>query len=162
MKVLRSVILEFDRNYPGVRRLLLRQSGSVPVIVRLIRYEPGEHIESLPHYDKSAFTVHMHSDDGSCDQFVIGRWQLGILKLSDLTPVARRPNFQRPNDAVVFPGLFLSEMGYDEIRPSPHAAFGSKETKFRHVSVGFWLVPFMITDHLVTNIPFQPVGISAA
>ena len=76
------------------------------MILKLIRYEPGEHIESLPHCDKSAFTVHMHSDDEASDQFVIGRWQPTELLLTDLAPIAR-PDSARSNDAVVFPGMFL-------------------------------------------------------
>ena len=152
--VLHTVILEYDRHYPGIRRLLVRQNGSAPVILRLLRYEPGEHIESQPHYDKSAFTVHMHSDDEAGNQFVIGRWHPTELLLTDLAPVARQ-NSGHSNDAVVFPGLFLSEMGYQEILPSPHAALGSNVMRYRHVSVGFRLVPFMSTDHLITNVPFK-------
>ena len=152
--VLYTVIVEFDRHYPGISRLLVRQHGSAPVILKLIRYEPGEHIESLPHCDKSAFTVHMHSDDEASDQFVIGRWQPTELLLTDLAPIAR-PDSARSNDAVVFPGMFLREMGYPEILPSPHAALGSTAIRYRHVAVGFWLIPFMSTDHLITNVPFQ-------
>jgi hypothetical protein len=150
-QVLKSVILEFDRHFPGLRTLLLRKGNPSPVILRLLRYEPGNQIETLPHYDKSAFTVHMHSDDSKADQFVIGPWCAGELSLADLNPVTRRANC----DAVVFPGLFLDQMGYHEIRPTPHAALGSEDNRYRHVAVGFWLVPFMMTEHLSTNIPYK-------
>ena len=96
----------------------------------------------------------MHSDDKSGDQFVIGRWRPTELLLSDLAPVVRIGSFHY-NDALVFPGLFLNEMGYHEILPSPHAALGSTAMRHRHVSVGFWLVPFMSTDHLITSVPFK-------
>jgi hypothetical protein len=155
--ILRPVILEFERRYPGLRRLLIREQGFPPVVVRLIRYEPGSEIESMPHHDKSAFTIHMNSDDATADQFVIGPWRRE-LELSDLKPIMSRANLRRTSDAVVFPGMFLGQMGYEEILPSPHAALGSKDARLRHVAVGFWLIPFMFTDHLSTNIPLRGVA----
>jgi hypothetical protein len=152
VKVLESVIFDFDKRYPGVRRLLVRKHEFPPVVVRLIRYEPGIDIETMPHHDKSAFTVHMHSDDPRADQFVIGPWRRE-LELAHLSPIKSRANLRQASDAVVFPGLFLGQMGYEEILPSPHAALGSESARHRHVAVGFWLVPFMLTDHLTTNIP---------
>lgn len=155
--ILRPIIDEFERRYPGLRRLLVRQQRTPPVVVRLIRYEPGSQIESEPHHDKSAFTLHMHSDDTAADQFVIGPWRRE-LKLTDLKPVVSRAELRRTRDAVVFPGLFLSHMGYEEILPSPHAALGSKYPTHRHVAVGFWLIPYMLTDHLSTNICLRGVA----
>lgn len=152
--ILKSVILELDEDYPGLKTLLVRRKRAFPVILRLIRYEPGTHLLTSPHHDKSALTIHMHSDDGAANQFIIGPARSGGLKLSDLSPVKRRANSRHARDAVVFPGMFLSQMGYEEIPASPHAALCSEESRYRHVAVAFWLVPFMFTDHLKTDLAF--------
>jgi hypothetical protein len=154
-KILHPIILALDQEteFFGLRKILIRRNRSFPVILRLIRYEPGPAIATPLHFDKSALTLHMNSNDSSGDRFLIGPGGRRDISITDLVPIGGRKNETGATHAIVFPGLFLNTIGFDYLPPTPYAALGMPNSQYRHTLVAFWLVPFLISEHLITNVP---------
>ena len=152
-RTLRAVILHIAESgkFEGLSKVLVRREREFPLLLRLIRYDPGPKLATAPHLDKSAFTLHLNSDDKSGDRFLIGPGGRDLVSLADLRPAQIR-RAGGATDAIVFPGLFLNTAGYDALPATPHAALGMEEQTYRHSLVSFWLVPYLISDHLDTNI----------
>jgi hypothetical protein len=136
--------------YPGIDAVLTRKDRPAPVLLRLIQYASSPVLSVVPHVDKSALTLHMHSNDGPSERFIMGKPD-EFPRLSTMKAVERAS--EAGERALVFAGALLREAGFD-VPPTPHAVFGGTSSVPRQALVAFWLVPNLNTDHLTTDVPF--------
>lgn len=127
-----------------------------PVVIKVLRYRRNPlRWATDPHFDKSALSLIIHSDD---EEFSVrlGAQGSGAIRLSELrSPISYPKSPVDPNDAVLITGLCLREMGLGEFPPSPHLVLPVTDRPFRHSIVAFYLVPYLRgTDILRTTVNF--------
>jgi hypothetical protein len=123
-----------------------------PIIFKLLRYNPDERrFGSGPHYDKSALSALLHSDDDA-PTYRVGPHRDQPFRYSELiAPIVYPSSREALNSAVVLCGACLQEVGLERFRPSPHSVKPIVGSKRRHSIVAFQLAPFLNTDGLVTK-----------
>jgi hypothetical protein len=149
---------EMSISHPGIKKLFYSYDGQkrVPISIRVISYENEGHFSVSPHFDKSAVTILLPSDDMP-DQECL------IVAPADGTPFNHenlkgiiRPKPTHPDSescALFITGAMLEEIGVS-IPPTPHAVL-PHDRLLRHVLVAFCNVPYMDTKHLTYSIVYK-------
>lgn len=147
----RAISSVCDSNENAKNRLCYRDRLS-PVVFKLIRYNPdAKRFGTDPHYDKSALSLILNSDDQEVS-YRVGPYKHTTFRYSELIgPIKYPASDLDPNDAVLVSGLCLREIGLDGFNPSPHSVLPITRPTCRHSIVAFYLAPFVNLDFLDTQ-----------
>jgi len=153
-------LTEMSVLHPGIRKLFYWYNGEqrVPISIRVISYENEGHFSVSPHFDKSAATILLPSDDKPDEECL-------IVAPADGTPFNHenlkgiiRPKPHNPDSescSLFITGAMLQEIGVS-IPPTPHAVL-PHDRLLRHVLVAFCNVPYMDTKHFTTSIVYKKI-----
>lgn len=130
-------------NYPG------RFS---PIMFKLLRYNSDpRRFGTGPHYDKSALSLLLHSDDAEVT-YRLGPFSNNAFRYSELhAPISYPSSSNSKNHAVLVCGSCLQAVGLSSFQPTPHSVLPIKKAEKRHSIVAFHIVPYLDTTNLVTK-----------
>jgi hypothetical protein len=149
------VIDSITAEVPEAKSRLLYDGRLAPIIIKVLRYNRRpERFATDPHFDKSALSLLLNSDDKSVS-YRLGRYVPSEIRYSELfAPIEYPPNDDQWNDAVLISGLCLREVGLSALPPTPHSVLPVQDRDVRHSVVAFYLVPYLDTTHMTTNAPY--------
>ncbi len=113
------------------------------VIIRVLSYDPSrEDFGTVPHYDKSGFTIILDHDDKVNERLVVGPhhqpFDLSKLKV----PQRQFEGGDTYSSALFIAGTLLRYQGI-AIDPTPHAVLPIKSKHNRHSLIAFALLPYI-------------------
>lgn len=139
----------------SMMRRRLRPAGRVaPIVLKAIRYNyDPKRFATDPHYDKSALSLLLHSDDRHVSYGVAAHTSEPVRCTELRAPIDYPLSDDAPNHGVLISGLCFQKIGVG-IGPSPHAVLPVTSSKWRHAIVAFYLVPYLDTTDMHTAAPF--------
>ncbi len=140
---------------PEIRPQLLYDSRLAPIIIKVLRYNKNPNrFATDPHFDKSALSLLLNSDDRSVS-YRLGKYVTSEIRYSSLfAPIEYPPADSQWNDAVLISGLCLQKIGLGILPPTPHSVLPVHDRDVRHSIVAFYLVPYLDTTNMETNAPY--------
>lgn len=155
--------LALEEDHPGITRAMSVNATTPPIVVKAIRYNanPERFAENNAHYDKSALTLILNSDDPDTLVRVAPFNASGVSRKSFCKAVDYPASLAAPNDATLISGLCLQEAGFPDLAPTPHYILPIDRPYARHSVVAFYLVPGMCTESFLTKVPFIENGSAA-
>jgi hypothetical protein len=145
------VVGELNVLRPGIIVALEGGIGRPAVIVKALRYNPNsERLATGPHFDKSALSIIVASDDRE-PLVRIGVSGVASAYSAYTCPLALDKRAR--TDVILINGLCLSAVGIEDMEPTPHSVLSVKE-HVRHSVVSFLLVPYLDTSAMSPKAPF--------
>jgi hypothetical protein len=124
------------------------------IVIKMLRYSPqAARFATEPHFDKSALSLLLDSDDNEV-RYRVAKYELPVRLSQFVAPCEYRSNVGVPGPATIISGLCLREIGLRRFQPSPHFVLPVTGRR-RHSVVAFLLVPGLEgTDQMSTYVDF--------
>lgn len=134
---------------PWLRNKLVYHDRMAPVVLKVLRYNPNpSRFATGPHFDKSALSLLLHSDDEEVS-YRLGKHKTEDLRYSELfAPISYPVRADAPNHAVLIAGSCLQAVGVAKLPPTPHSVIPVTDSEHRHSIVAFYLFPYLDTTAL--------------
>lgn len=142
---------KLEKEKPGIQKLLYGSHTDLTVISKIVRYKKDlEHKwGTTPHFDKSALSLILDSDDKDNDSLLICEDVESPSIESLHKPHRMYAHKEDATSALLIPGLAFKQEKWD-IKPTLHgvAAF---DNEYRHAIISFLLIPDIDMANLQTD-----------
>lgn len=149
--IFRGLAKELDNGAGNLSRVLFGNCGTPSILLKVLCYEPSTTWGTVPHFDKSALSLVMNTDDVERENFRIGQYRPGITTEELTAPDRIVEDGTAPGNALLFPGMCLYAIGESQIMPTPHGVLPVSNNRRRHSLIAFLLAPGIDTSAMETN-----------
>jgi len=151
-----KAIKAIDAVAPGTASKMVERTRLAPIVIKLLKYNRNEsRFATDPHFDKSALSLVLHSDDPQPTLKIASSRHTRPRYSEFFVPMKYPADALSKNSALLINGICLNAIGLEAFPPTPHSVPPVTDRPHRFSVVAFYLVPHLDTSKLCTVAPFM-------